>query len=100
MFLGFFNQSDGFVLNMFLIVQLGPGLKSKTKALDQSRTINSLYKTTHHLPKTFRRLPGFVRGQDLVCRLPIDQNFGLENSCGQKNKYEVLIDASMQILKS
>ena len=26
-----------------------------------------------HLPKTFRRVPGFVRGQDLVCRLPIDQ---------------------------
>ena len=43
------------------IVQLGPGLKSKTKALDQSRTLNSLWTTTTthppplttHLPKTF-----------------------------------------------
>ena len=33
----------------FPIVQLGPGLKFKTKALDQSRTLNSLW-TTHHPP--------------------------------------------------
>ena len=30
------------------IVQLGPGLKSKTKAFDQSRTLNSLW--IHHPP--------------------------------------------------
>ena len=30
-------------------VQLGPGLKSEIKALDQSRTLNSLW-TTHHPP--------------------------------------------------
>ena len=34
-----------------LFVQLGPGLKSETKALDQSRTLNSLW-TTHHPPPT------------------------------------------------
>ena len=28
------------------VVQLGPGLKSETKALDQSRTLNSLWTTT------------------------------------------------------
>ena len=34
-----------------VVVQLGPGLNPKTKALDQSRTLNSLW-TTHHPPPT------------------------------------------------
>ena len=44
------------------VVQLGPGLKSKTKALDQSRTLNSLWihhhhpPTTHQPPTTYRKL--------------------------------------------
>ena len=39
------NKSMGFV-------QLGPGLKSETKALDQSSTLNSLWTTT----TTYRKL--------------------------------------------
>ena len=64
--------------------------------------------TTHHLPKTFRRVLGFVWGQDSLCRLHIDQraitpNFALlpqsfwqdvgpENNFGPKypKSYEVM----------
>ena len=37
-------------------VQLGPGLKSETKALDQSRTLNSLW-TTNFAPAQPRHHP-------------------------------------------
>ena len=37
----------------------------------QSRTLNSLW--THHLPKTFWKVLGFIWGQDSVCRLHIGQ---------------------------
>ena len=58
------------------VVQLGPGLKSETKALDQSRTLKSLSTPTHHHhppTKTFKRVLGIIGGQDLVCRLHITQ---------------------------
>ena len=46
-----------------IIVQLGPGLNSKTKALDQSGTQNSLWTTTNHPPTensiTKKNLTGF-----------------------------------------
>ena len=50
--------------------------RSKTKALNQSRMLNSLWTTHHHPPSTtyrIRRVLGFVWGQDFVCRLHIDQ---------------------------
>ena len=45
------NILTGYPAFLKAIVQLGPSLKSETKALDQSRTLNSLW-TTHHPPPT------------------------------------------------
>ena len=48
------DKSDIERIQKIVFVQLGPGLKSKTKTFDQSRTLNSLWTpppTTH--PKLF-----------------------------------------------
>ena len=50
---------------IIVVVQLDPDLKSKTKALDQRRTLNSLW--TH--PPTYRN---FLKGSRL---LPTELNF-------------------------
>ena len=59
-----------------LIVQLGPGLKSETKALDQSRTLNLLW-TTHPPPTT----ANFLRGS----RLRMRPRFGMQASYRSKS---------------
>ena len=53
------------------MVQLGSGLKSKTKALDQRRTLNSLWihPPTTHPPPTENFSKGF--------RLPMGPRFGM-----------------------
>ena len=50
-----------------LVVQLGPGLKSKTKALDRSRTLNSLW-IHHHHPPTHPPTENLLQGSRLLLR--------------------------------
>ena len=59
------------IKTQILIVQLGPKLQSSAQVLARSRTLYLLCypPTTHHPPKTFQRVPGILRGWDLVCWL-------------------------------
>ena len=57
-------------------VQLGPGLKSKTKALDQSRTLNSLW-TTNFPPAQPRHHPPPTENFSKGSRLRMGTRFGI-----------------------